>query len=789
MSNTNTTPPGNDGLREKGASPAEGSTPAGGGTQPTYLELARDAHNQADQYWQQQGRTSWQRTMLAYRNKHFAESKYTSKEYAARSKLFRPKTRTAVRKDMAAVAASLFSTLDALAISPGNEADPKQQGAAAVLQEIVNYRTDRTSGRASLPWFKIAMGARMDSIITGVCASKQFWRLELKETGEEEEPIIDPMTGMPQIDPMTGAPMTQTMTVMEKVYDRPDSTVIPPELFLIDPTADWLDPAQSASYIIIKWPMRLDEIERRQQDPRDPWKAVDLSTLRQGTNQADTSSSTRHSRDGGQDRYDTTRAGNNKWDVCWVWEVFMKVNGEDLTWYSVDDRIMLTDPKPVAEVYPAFQGERPIVFGFSSLESHRLAPMAPAESWQQLQWEINDVANLTLDTIKQVVSPIAKVKRGRQVELDKVKARAANTMLLVQDMEDVEWDRPPEPGAATYQQMERLNNDFDSLSGTFDQGSVSGNRQLNETVGGMKLLAGAANAVQEYDQRVFIETWAEPVIGQITKLIQYYESDETVLGLAGERAQLHQKFGIDQITDDLLEQQVTVRIDVGLGVGDPAQRIAKFANAATVLAPIIQNDPRFASGEIQLNIEEMAKEVFGASGYRDGGKRFIVFNPPAPPPPPPPDILAKAELDKAKAVDAQASAGLKGAQTEKTRAETQMGKLDMVRGFLGDQRDERQQGVDNQMKVADFAGKRQDAADGKEAGLRKDAITARSAEMKSQDNLAKAKSQGKDAPKPKPQGDKQQNLADLPPEMRLMLMQALMAALQQGGQPPAPMNG
>lgn len=578
MTNINLKAPGEDGLREKAGTAT--ASPAGGGNKPSHLELARDAHNQADQYWQQQGRTSWQRTMLAYRNKHFAESKYSSKDYAARSKLFRPKTRTAVRKDMAAVAASLFSTLDALAINPGNEADPKQQAAAGVLQEIVNYRTDRTSGRAAMPWFKIAMGARMDSVITGVCASKQYWKLELKDAGEETEPVmepaidpmtgepaVDPMTGEPQmapvIDPMTGEPVTQTFKVMEKVFDRPDSTVIPPELFLIDPTADWLDPAQSAAYIIIKWPMRLDEITARQNDPRDPWLQVDVSSLRQGTNQSDTASSTRHSREGGQDRYDTTRAGNNHWDVVWVWEVFMRIGGEDWTWYSADDRMMLTEPKKVSEVYPALQGERPIVFGYSSLESHRLAPMAPAESWQQLQWEMNDLANLRLDTVKQIVSPIAKVKRGRQVELDKVKARAANTTLLVQDMEDVEWDRPPELGASAYNEMERLNNDFDSLAGQFDQGSVQSNRHVGETVGGMKLIAGAANAVGEYDQRVFIETWAEPVLGQITKLIQYYESDETVLGLAGERAQLFQKFGIDQITDDLLEQQVTVRIDVG----------------------------------------------------------------------------------------------------------------------------------------------------------------------------------------------------------------------------------
>jgi hypothetical protein len=143
----------------------------------------------------------------------------------------------------------------------------------------------------------------------------------------------------------------------------------------------------------------------------------------------------------------------------------------------------------------------------------------------------------------------------------------------------------------------------------------------------LKLVAGSANAVQEYDIRVWIETWVTPTLQQVVNLEQYYESDEIVLGLVGERAQLFQKHGIDTITDDLLEQQVTVRVSAGLGAGDPQQRLQKFAMAAQIAVPLLAQSPRFQRGELAINDEAVMDEVFGAAGYRDGGKRFVMKGP------------------------------------------------------------------------------------------------------------------------------------------------------------------
>lgn len=679
------------------------------------LRLVKVAESTSDRYLNFVRKT-WNQSYQAFRNQHFAESKYLSKEYRARSKIFRPKTRSAVRKAQAGITSSLFSTVDAIAIGPGNEADPKSRAAAALMQEIVNYRLDRTSGRNSIPWFKNAVGAAQNGQITGIVASKQEWKLKLKKVGEEPVmvPAIDEMTGQPILDPITGAPQEDplievtedpetgaevekpvTKPVYKTEYDRPDQVIIPSENIIIDSGADWTDPAQLSAFLGIKWPMKVQDIRAMENDPRTPWHKLSLSQLQAGKSEGNTTTTQgiRNAREGGTDPLNQVNQAD-EFSTVWVTEWFVRTEDDDYTFWAIGSQHLLTDPKPVEEVYPWNFGDRPITIGYAAIEAHKIFPMSPAQSWQQLQAEINDLANLTLDTVKMNIAPIAKVKRGRQVELDKLRARAPATNILMTDLTDVEFDKPPGVDAGAWAQMERLNVDFDTLAGQFDQGSVQTNRQLNETVGGMRLISGAANALQEFDQRVFFETWAEPSLAQIVRLCQFYEHDATILGLAGERAQLHQKFGVNEIDDALIEAQITLRIDVGVGAGDPQQRLAKFQMAVAAAMPLLQNHKKFVSGEIELDVEAVMQEAFGPAGYRDGGKRFLKFNPP----PQGPNPMEQAELaaKQAEAAQKRSAATLNDAKAVATAQDSRLHALELIADLLG-------QGVDRQREDRDKA--------------------------------------------------------------------------------------
>ncbi len=273
------------------------------------------------------------------------------------------------------------------------------------------------------------------------------------------------------------------------------------------------------------------------------------------------------------------------------------------------------------EVYPAHRGTRPYVLGTDTLESHVLYPESHVSSWRQSQDEINDFANLRMDATRQAVFPTAKVKAGRGIDYKSVQRRDGQGIILVKDMGDLEWDRPPGVAAGAYQEGNLLNNDFDELAGFFSNSSVQSNRQLHDTVGGMQIMSANAGATSEFDLRCYAETWVEPVLSQIIMLEQYYEDDQTLLAVSGEKAKLWEKYGISQITDELLESQVSLSTSIGYGSSDPMQQLAKFKTTFDIAMPVLGMAVK--EGRAEINYDEVLNEIFGKAGYRNGAARFI----------------------------------------------------------------------------------------------------------------------------------------------------------------------
>ena len=446
---------------------------------PDFLQLVRQAEEQALLYQNQNNRKAWSASFRAWHNEHFSASKYLKPDWRNRSKLFIPKTCSAVRKDQAATMASLFNSVDAINCLPGDEGDKMQRASAAVIEEVVNYRTDRASGKAAFPWFLIANGARQDALLTSICITKQCWKLELRKAAEEE-----------QVQGEDGNTIVRKVEVWRPEIDRPDMELIPPENMVIDPAADWTNPAQSASYLILKWPMRMDDIRKRMESPVGTWNRVDESILRTAVQASKFDmEALRRARESGIDRYDEAQTGF-EFQIIWIYEVFMKVAGDDWTFKCAGDKAYLTDPRPVREVYPEQFGERPLAFGYGALEAHRIFPMAPVESWQPLQMELNDLRNLALDATKQNVMPVTKIIRGRQIDMDQVRRRSSGSAIIVSAKDDVTWETPPALSAAVPEMSRDLELEFDDLAGQFNGGTTENNNALSRTLGGLKLVAG-----------------------------------------------------------------------------------------------------------------------------------------------------------------------------------------------------------------------------------------------------------------------------------------------------------
>lgn len=601
------------------------------------LDIVTNAEQENEQFLAALQRQSWQQTIRAYRNQHMVGSKYTSAPYRNRSKIFRPKVRTAIRKNMAAAASALFSTSDVLQIRAEYDTNPVKQASAAVLHQIVNYRLDRTATKSGVPWFLMAMGANLDAQQTGVCVSKQYWeREEVTETHEVEvvdtieEPVIDEATGLPRFGldgmPETTQRQSEPRTEVERntyvCRDRPMVMLFPPEHVMIEPSAPWYDPAQMSTYLIAKHPMTVNDALAMLKNPGKngiPWIQLTEQELQQCAEDF-AAKSVRVERSGGVDRMDnaqTRQSGN----IVWFYECFVRVEGVDYTFWTVGDRYFASQIRTTREAYPEQFGSRPYVYGYGQIESHNIAPVSMAESLMPFQIEANDLVNLRLDAAKQALSPIAVVRQGVVFDWKQLQHRgAADTTVTVKNIDDIRFEKTPSPDSSAYQEMNLLNVDMDELSGSFAGSSIQANRQLNETVGGMRLLSGSANSVTEFDLRVWVETWTEPALRQVVRCIQYYETDESVFAIAGARAKMMERFGVDAITDRDLESEVSVRIDVGIGTADPLQKLQKFAMAMSTIgniAPFFDRKP-------VVKAEEVIKEVMGDAGYNDG-MRFFAF--------------------------------------------------------------------------------------------------------------------------------------------------------------------
>lgn len=568
------------------------------------LRVAKAAYDASTSYVDSNYRKQWEDGLRMFQGRHPRDSKYNSDSYKYRSKLFRPKTRSVIRRHEAIASSAFFSNIDVVNVDATDQSNPQQLASAEVLKELLQYRLTK-----SVPWFMTVMGAMQDACTVGVVASYQYWQYRAKKGPKQLQ-----VTGM---DPMTGMPIAEEVQDTKVITDKPCVELMPAENLRIDPAANWIDPINSSPYVIRMVPMyvqdvRLMMVETDEKTGRPKWRKYSDNEIRSATKQSN--DETRQTRE--QKREDSTDQGAlNEFEVVWCHENFMRWKGDEFVYWTLGTDLLLSDPKPLEEVY--FTGERPIVMGCVIVETHKPYPNGPATLGKDLQTEANEIVNQRLDNVKLVLNKKWFVKRGQNVDVEGLQRNVPGAAILMNDTErDVKEVNWPDVTASAFQEQDRVNVDYDELLGNFSQSSVQTNRSLNETVGGMNLISGSANMMAEYDIKVFTETWVEPVLRQLVKLEQAYETDTVVLALAGQRAQLFQKYGIDQVTDELLTQELTLSVNVGMGATDPNARMGKFVGAVQTYANVA------AAGRPEINLEEVGKEIFGLAGYKDG-KRFL----------------------------------------------------------------------------------------------------------------------------------------------------------------------
>ena len=587
----------------------------------SWLTLARQAYDSSTTYLDANYRRQWERNLKLFQSEHPSGSKYGTTQYTHRSRLFRPKTRSAIRTNEAAVAAAFFATEDVVSVYPQNDSDPDQRASATVLKHLLQFRLTKT-----IPWFQTLIAAYQEAMVFGSVISHQYWDYKEDKTSSKKDILDEAGNAILNED---GTPAQQVEGSTEVLTDRPSIRLIASENFRIDPAADWNDPIGSSPFIIEVIPMYVQDVLEKMNDIDDKtgepkWKKLSMSELLMSSKRSEFDS-TRQARQGKrQDPISDRDEKIKEYDTVFVHKNIVRKKGKDYIFYTSGIHHMLSDVKPLVEVYPHLrEGERPYVMGGASIEAHKIYPASLVEMTQDLQTAANDIANQRTDNVQLVLNKRYHIRRSSNIDINALKRSVPGGSVMMDDpISDVQVVNTPDITGSAYEEQDRLNVDFDDIAGTFSQGTVQTNRLMNETVGGMEMLSSNSNSMIEYMIRTFAETWIEPVLSQLVRLEQFYETDEVVLAVATNKAEsesieepgFFQKFAGN--IDNLLHHEMTVGINVGIGATDPVRKIERLLLGIRTMSEV---NPDIV---LYLNQPEITKEVFGALGYKDS-KRFV----------------------------------------------------------------------------------------------------------------------------------------------------------------------
>jgi len=587
------------------------------------MRLGREIWESSTNWINSGRRARWNDSLRAFNSLHPSGSKYSSGDYRYRSTLFRPKTRATVRKDEAATAAAFFSNEDVVSISAADDDDPMQQASAAILKQLLQYRLADGDEENTVPWFMTVVGARQDAEVMGICVGKATWEYEEKFLRTELRPKKD-SSGQPIWNDELQTEEMESVDLYEKIKDRPIVDLLAPENIRFEPGCDWRNPVRSSPYFVELIPVYLQEAMSRMESHHGAppeWNYIADSALRGATDLSD--DVTRRTRETGRVPGKDHDAWKPKdYDICWTRLNHVRWGGQDWVYRTLaGSGQLLTDPKPIREIY--LHGERPYVVGCVVLETHKTYPSGKVELIADLQRAANQDWNSRFDAVMLGLQPRQFVREGQGADINDLRTFMPGKVVMVNGVKGepmtnaITWDRPPPVDAASFQEQDRINLDIDEMVGSFTNSSVQASQQQEQSATGMHLMSGEASGLGEYELRLFAESWVTPMIRLLIKLEQAYETDPVILALAGKQAQLFQRFGIDEITDELLNQSVTTKVNVGIGATNPSLKLRNFATGAEILGHIF--GPSAAMG---ANFQEVSKEVFGLLGYKDGERFF-----------------------------------------------------------------------------------------------------------------------------------------------------------------------
>lgn len=540
-----------------------------------WMARARSAFRSSTSYVDGNWRKAWEDSIRAFNNMHPSDSKYNSAGYDKRSKLYRPKIRAVIRKNEAAAAAAFFSNVDVVSVSANDQSDRAQQVSSEIMKNLLQYRLTK-----SIPWYQVVLGGIQDAQTTGVVCAHVHW-------------LYDEVQNV----------------------DKPQVDLIPIENIRFDPAASWIDVVTTSPYFIHLMPMHAMDI-RAKMDSGE-WKELPINLATASSN-FDSTRIARNANKEDPQSADTRALGD--YEIAWVQRHIHRKGAVEYEFYTLGEYGLLTDPVPLRD--SVFHGRRPYVIGSCILETHKPMPSSVPMLARGLADEVNEIANQRIDNVKFALNKKWFAKRGVEVDLAGLVRNVPGGVVMmndpINDVREITW---PDVTQSAYIETQGLDMSMDELLGNFNPAAIMMAGSANAPARNMTMLNQSNGTLVEYLIRTYVETFVQPVLRHLVLLEQKYETDRVLLAIAAKNSKLFQMFGMDEVTDDLLNQEITLSVNVGMGATDPTQKLQKFLTAMNMFSSMLRNP---VPG---VNMVEVGKEIFGHLGYQDGSRFFTVDNP------------------------------------------------------------------------------------------------------------------------------------------------------------------
>lgn len=590
-----------------------------------WVDLGRRCYDTGRIFYRQGYQTQHLNNTYMFKGRHAPGSKYGSEAFRNRSKIFRPLTRMASRSWEADIATSLFLNDDYMHISARRVSDKESAAAASVLKEMVNLRLDKN-------WYPTCIGAAQDSFINGPAIAKVFWWHETA-TVLSDRPITDE----------TGQVIGLETVKNEKIIkDEPYIELILPENFIYDPTARWNDVIGTGNYFVHRKMMAVDDVMVRIN--RGEWNKITIGEILSCRWSMEDDSVQQSKRgEGKPDPLNNDNASTN-YEMVMVNEVFVRREGVWYTYHMMGTQFMLEAPVLLENRY--HHGRLPFVYGTAMIESHNNSPDSKTQLGSELQQAVNEVSNQRMDNVKLALNKRFLAKRGAAIDLASLTRSSPGGVTMTSDPQtDVLPMEVSDVTQSSYEETQRLTMEMNEAQGTFSGQAVANNREMNETVGGMKLLSNAATKVNDFDIRTFVFTFVRPVLELFMLTIQYYENDQTIMSVAVENSAFFPRLKLEDLTDDMMTKQLELKVDTGIGATDPVQRVNTLMYGVSTVMQL----PGMVD---EMDTKAVGSAIFATLGQGDGSKFFPSLSrnyvEPEEKAPPPPDPLVLAAQEEAR---------------------------------------------------------------------------------------------------------------------------------------------